>query len=977
MSHTILLFCGTTPGAAGMDLLRRIQAERSRLESLQSLSTLLKQRLALLNNIQTVAIDVDATHIYPCNLPAHCSIHQWQPGDFLHCPMPNPDLIRSIQLGRQPERYENFNPHALRALQTKTHASGGTRPNGYIGFQVNRQRIEQKLRQCLRNPLLQQAAGAMPEGEPVRVILVASTFGGFSSGSLELLKQLVWQVADEIKIGIHFSCILLIPGGMHLSKDGSNSRAVTLAVMKELAATSTGQHYQWQAGVGTGGAEAIRQVETVLVSDTNHAPEAQGLSVPNLVSLVAELLLTLATTPLGVRLITQAADFTARAGETTIAGEPRSASSVGMSVIYLGRKRLTQFGECSLGQAVVSCWLQPANGAIAQQSAQDFVVRHRLLAGQGERQLLERLLEEAIVDGNPITPLRVAGLIDHYTQNYQGMDLLTQAETQARLAFQQAIQPANTLQDILVERQTELVRGCVLDLQQTVEASILNPNQGVLTAKQFLSTLLQLLEAIAVQASEDTPKYDSEVSHCQTWLTTLQTQTVPYLQQQFQRERNSWLYPFRSRRVEARLANQSQEAGWRYLNGIKRYYRALMQQTAHHTGVETLLHLFKHVRHLLQQVQQVEASLTALHSRLQNERSQIMAYSPEFECPNGLYLIKTAAELQLYYQRILPEGSEDRAIATISNDLSRQSALLSLLSDPNQLREHLATQAGAILNHGLAGLHIVTELNRRFSNGQGKVDEKALGEALRQRDRQSYEFIQLGGNSDTEHGVFVIRLLGIDQTKAGNLPILLNQYASQRGMSYEVLNTEDPDKILFLQYRAVFAYSDWAHFGQAWQDYEQVSRATRFEKFHPVVGARNLPLPGQMPTLLQAKVALIDAWILGKLHPHVSGSSSYQLQSGEEWICLKNLEPEVIQTVLCKREGYRHLVYLTSQFNCLYLERGPQFCYEKLHHLLAVPNGTGTRLSPVESVLATFEDAITELFRQLDWWQNNTITLHS
>lgn len=968
MGATILLCTGTTPGAVGMDVLRRRQWEidRCRQRLKHHTSALLEQRLASLeHDLQLLAIDVDGTQTYTCHLPLNSPIHRWHPDQFIHCGMPDADVLCSIEAGRQRGEFENVNPQAVRALKAGVHASGGTRTNGYTALKVNRDAIEERLRRCFQATRLERSH---ERGEdPVRVILVASTFGGFASGSLIPLEQLVLEVADSMKIAIAFTCILLIPGGTNSSKDLRNSRAVTIAVMKERVAISSEQHVHRQRVPGHSRRQAVasRYVETILMSDTNHAKDAQGVKIPSLVSLVSELILTLVTTPLGARLTTQAADFVMRSAEATMTGEPRFATSSGLSTIVLGRDRLGTFGELSLATAFLQRFLTPVEPSTIRQWAQAFLIQQRLLAGQGQQDLLDRLLEQEVTASSSLNVPRLLAVIDQYAQELVDTALLTHAASHAHLAFQQVLQPCDDLKTVFAEREANLVQRCLAELEQLVRDTIQDPDRGLVTTRLFLEILADFLERIRVEAGEENPLFDDELNQAQERVESFQAQVPLYLQQIEQQRRSLSYQLFARRQIETRIAAELQQWTRAYLDGLKRYYVALIRRAAHHASLETLGHLQKGARQVLAQIQQAERTAADVFTQLSSELQRVAQYRPEFECPNGLCLISTEAELKAYYARILPEEGENRAIAQLMHHLMhpllQHSQLLPFLSNPIELKAQLLNHAQSILDSKLSSLHVVSELQRRFPT------EQALGQALRQRDRQSFEFIQLKGNCDKENGVFVVRLLGIDQAQAGNLPTLLNQYSS-RGTPYEVMDTGDADKIIFLQHRTVFPYSDWAHYAMALDDYEHISAATQFEKFHPVVGARNLPLPGQIPVLAQAEIAVIYSWMLERIqrHPNQPG---YLLYAAHQAISL-----EQCRAVLCSKKGYACLVDLISQFNCLY-QSCPTKINDALNRLRAVRECLVEPIDPIELAVSAFlqDDIERLLVQQLDWWRSNTI----
>ncbi|MBD1846235.1 hypothetical protein H6F89_23005 [Cyanobacteria bacterium FACHB-63] len=964
MRSTLVLTVGTTPGSVCIDIYRRIQRELDRLQ--QQNSVLLKQRGAFLKKIRLLAIDIDATHTYPCHVPLHNTVRSLQPDQLLHCKLPNEDLLKTIELGRRSghtelEHYENLNPHSTRALRGAANAAGGNRPNGYAAVKVNQEAIKERLQRGFQAARLEQSVDR--GDEPMRVILVASTFGGFASGSLHLLEQLVLEIAASMNLEIDLTCILMIPGGSTVAKDIENSRANTVAVFKDRAAIATEYHVHRQRVAGKVGLETVRSkpVKTILISDTNHASNAQGLKVESLISMVSELILTLETTSIGARLAAQSVDFETRSRELTLAGEPKFASSIGLATIDLGRDRLEAYSKLRLSVAFIDRFLHPLAIPEIEESVLSFLVQQRLLVGQGQRDLLDRLLDEIAPSGCPLTIQRTIGLLEQSLQSLPDTAQLTQGTTATQLAFRQALQPYDDLNQVFEERRSAVLQSCKVQLEQKITAWIQELNKGLCATRQFLEQLLKWLDRIQTGAVEDIVRFDDEVNQCQECLDSFAAQ-VPECLEEIERKRQAPFYRFRSAQIEQEIASQLQPWNSARSNAFNRYYSAMISRAAHLASIETLVQLQQIVSQLLNQIEQAERSIADLRTQLTFDQQRLIHYRPEFECPNGFCLHETESDLSRGYQRILPKAGEACAIERLINPLLDQSQLLSFLIDPIEFKAQLLLEAGVTLQPQLSGLHVVTELYHRFPQ------ETELGRVLKQLDRQSFEFIELKGSCDQEHGTFVIRLLGIDKAHQRNVPQLLNWYSS-RERGYQEIDTGDPDKIIFLQYRAVLPYSYWAHYPIAVQNYHQIAEVTYFEKFHPIVGARYLPFPGQDPTIEQAEIAVIYAWILGRIQLH--SSNRYVIKAAQHTIPLEDS-----RKLLCSRIGYQCLVDLISHFNCLY-QACPVKIYDRLNHLRSVHQEAITPLDPLETEIAAYlsEDIDRELWKRLDWWRNNTIAV--
>ncbi len=952
MKHTIVITTGTTPCAIGLDLLRQRQAWIDQLKQL-SLDSNLQQQLALLESgIQVIGIDIDGTHVYPNHTPLNNVITEWRTGDFILCSAPRPDLIHSIEAGRHPGRFENFNRAGIRALQSGTHAAGGARSNGYIAFEINKDTIDRTIRNCFKRTLTNRTDANAPE-EQLRVILVASSLGGFGSGSFESLKQLVRSSAQALQINLQFSCVLLIPGGVNTGKDLINAQAITAAMLKELVATSTGCYYQRQRQPGHAKLQSrlSAYVPTIVISDINHADPPQGLFLPDQISLVSQLLLTLATSTIGARREAQSADFIVKASETTIVGEPKFGISMGFSSIVLGRDRLRRYAILKLADAVMRHLLTSISADAIKKKVEDFILQQRVLAGQNE-QLLNRLLEEPTESGL-LTLNRTLSLVDANTQSLKGMTLLRQAETQTWLAFQQALDAAEDIETVLEERRSRIVKEFEAQLQSIV-VEVLRLD-GIAALRQFLTMLIRVLNLIAAEAARELPQYEESYRQTQSAIEAFQTQTIPTLQQLLDQPK-PW---FNSRSYQAKLEAQIDEKARYYLSILKQNLRNWLKHKAQIAVVKTLEQLQSPVRAVLLNWQHIETTAIALSTDWQQQLKTVVAYDPKFECPNGLFLIKTGAELDEYYARILPE-TESFAVDEVIRQLLPDA--LPQFQASEQLKATIEHHVTQLIQPSLNRLHVVNELKRRFPT------EAELGAALRQRDRESHELIQLRDNCDTEHNIHLIRLLGLDQAHAGNLPALLRQYAYARGTDYNLINTSDPERILFFQERAVFPFTAWAHEAAARDAYQLVSNRTAFEKLHVRVGDRALITPGQLLTPIEADAVIVRSWLLGRIEPR-SHRAQIQLSSDAP------IPLNQAQTILCSAQGYRYSTEIISQFGNLLMQQGAESIGEQLIHLQAVQAEQMPPHNPLEATIAALiaPDSIARLLDQLNWWQQNIV----
>jgi hypothetical protein len=962
MSYTILIAIGTTPCAIGIEFLKLQQAERLSVQLSTDHSAI--ERHQSHERTQVILIDVDATQVYPNHASLHPLSLEWQTENFLHCQTPGADLIQGIKSGRYRGRFENFNSQAIQALEASAHAAGGTPPNGYIAFEINRNAIERKIRNCFKTTLLQRPTISSSKEERVRVMIVASVLGGFASGSLESLKELIGTIAQDTQVNVQVACTLMIPGGANTGKDRTNSLAITAATLKKLMAISTGlySHRQRQPGYEHLQSVLTRHVPTFVVSDVNHAEVPQGLAIADQIGMIAHWLRAVLTTPLGARRDSQAADFVVKARELTATGEPKTGLSFGFSMIVLGRDRLQQYAVPKLMQASLGHLLTPISSELVYQQAQDFIYRQRLLSGAGELQLLNRLLDEPIESGNPVTTERLFALFDAYAQQLHGMDVLFHGKTQIWIAVEQAVQPDGEFDAVLKERQQQICADFNTELSRSL-VEFLKTN-GIAASRQFLTQLRETLETTITETARELRQFELELAQHQEVINQYQTEVIPYLQK-LQQQQRSWLdSTFNGKKHRAKVAAEIRNHGQQYLTCLRQFLQVWMQNRAEIVALETVERLLIPVQRLLEQIHHIEVSAISLQRQCQQEMQTVADYEPRFECPNGLYLIRTPKDLQDYYHKLLPDENEESAIAEITRNLLQLPEVLTQLMQFELIQDQLMNLVKEFLHPQLIRLHVVTELRDRFS------DDRALGSVLRQRDRESYEFIQFQDSCDTEHGTSLLRFLGIDQSQARNLPELLRQYGYQRGTEYEVVNTGDSERILFLQERAVFPLTAWAHYPLALDAYRLVSQQTPFEKLHARVGDRYLITPGRYLDVTEAGAVVMRAWLLDRIHYNPQ-TASYQLESpGNLPLSLTRVVP-----VLCSSAGYRYSVEIISQFSNLLLKQGSASLFERLNHLMAMRDGQRSINEEVEKRVVQFldDEVYTLLREQLEWWYQNSV----
>jgi hypothetical protein len=389
-----------------------------------------------------------------------------------------------------------------------------------------------------------------------------------------------------------------------------------------------------------------------------------------------------------------------------------------------------------------------------------------------------------------------------------------------------------------------------------------------------------------------------------------------------------------------------------------------MHRAAHLHAIGVLRGVLVALREHLAELQAAVDIIAAERDTAQGELQRIVAHRPDYRCPVGLPLIASAEDLEAFYVRLLPAGGEEQVLADVHARLL-ELAEGTRVTDRGRFHEQIVSAVEATFGDRVRQLHVVDELRRRFP------DPEQLGAVLQERVRESHEWIQLKDNSDRENGVFVIRLLGIDRKHAGDLPELLGRYDYQRGTGFQVVDIDDRDRIVFVQFRAVFPYSDWAHSAHADEAYERLSEHLPFEKFHVVPGERSLPLAGELLTDEAVRVLACKAWMLGRLRYDERDSTWFLLSSDETPLALGDTFD-----VLLGSEGYRRAVDIASHYACAYLARGPEWIIERLGHLRAVRTGKRSGATVAEhhvAVLVADDEVCDLVLRELDWWRKNSV----
>ena len=305
------------------------------------------------------------------------------------------------------------------------------------------------------------------------------------------------------------------------------------------------------------------------------------------------------------------------------------------------------------------------------------------------------------------------------------------------------------------------------------------------------------------------------------------------------------------------------------------------------------------------------------------------------------------------------------SVLDVHGRLIAEGDLLELARDPAELHHAIAAIVNETFHQPMAQLNVVSELRRRYAGEE-------LGRIIRQRIHESFEFVQLKDNCDHEHKVCLVRLLGVDESIAGDLLDVANRYDyRQRGVPFQAVNNPDPDRIVFLQFRAAFPISELKHFERMQQSDLRVLGGNAFEKLHASPPARALPEPGRPLLEKDAQVLTLRAWITNRL----------VVQAGDAGLFLTSVDGSEQPIMLGRKlqmfrtpDGYRRAVDIVSFYEGFYYREGPDVIRTHLARLADFRAGRGPANDPLLRKLAALvdEETAAALERELGWWLKNS-----
>lgn len=943
--RSALVICsGTHACAAGLDFLRKKAAmlrklRTRRLEAGDDPNEISRHVAELQGMLSVLPLDVDATGNYDLHPPLYEEPTSWPIGTFLQAEPPGPETVKNILAGEEPG-FAAINPQALSVFAEVQNASGGTRNLGWVDLATRLAKVEAAVTARLRELNQSPRITARRQEERPVVVLVTGLFGGFGSGTIDELTRVVLRSIGS-GFDVDFVRILVVPGA-GLSKDPQNTYSVAYGVLKEQAAQATRHHHHLGRRSGTAEFASRRTelVPTYLISDTNNARDPRLLNTSTLPGLTSSFLQVMLLTPIGQRIDARVADFADRYRALTTAGEPRWFRSVGLTQIHLDRERIAGFVSRKLEATVLARSLAPDDEEASRAASRAFLESRRIVEGAGFTQLADRLLERGDGRHGLFSPTRFSEILSQNLGRLHGFELLSGGEA----VLQATVRQLGNLNDVLQRRADALTDQIGEEMFAESRRLAMNPDRGIGGARGFLELLVQILDNMSSEAAQFTPVLQGRLREVLDRKQHFEQVVVPAF------ARRPLMRTLKRRLVRANALN--------YARCLDHVQLAQMKVAAHLVAIQVLGRLRDACEQQLKRVSAAETVLGEMEGRAKSELAQLIAHSPLHECPVGLSLVEDQADLDAYWQKCLPQGTEHNVMRQVWAQTSASVDPLEVHENPTAFGEGLRKAIAASVGHSLQTLHVMDEFRHRFPDREG---------VLLERIRESHEFIPLRDSAD-RGDVAMVRIVGGDSAKVQDLSEELRQLSFDRG-PIENVGTGDADSLWFVQVRPAIAVSDWANWDRAKGEYDTAHQNGSFEKHHVLPGDRFLPEPGRRLTETEAKVAVVRAFVLERLSVESNGLALTFLDGSEQPVPLGD-ELQLLRG----EDGYRRAVDIQSAYSCLYVRKGPSLIEARLARIRAhAENGSGR--GELERCVAQYLDETTDqlLAEELQWWRANTV----
>jgi hypothetical protein len=946
---TVIMGLGTQPSGIALTVERRLaklkKRLRRRLRNLpDSERTTIAQELGRLERIIVRSIDVDPTTAFDVPEPLDSDTPDFRVGTRLIVHMPGPDTVRNIQDGLY-QNYQFLNPEAYKAMLAAGNGAGGTRVNGRLSAEAHRTRLENEIRAILETIASRRAEMADDVVETVVVFLIAGLYGGFGSGTYDFVRRLWMTTAEELKVKIELVPFLLVPAA-HKADDPQNTNSVAYAVLKEQQAQAS-QRFRRRDQIK--GAPKPANVQNhwrpaLLVSDTNASPgKPRILLRKNFNGMMAALLVHLSLTALGERLISKLSDFYNAATALNVYGETKHGITIGLSEIVLDRERAFRFLAAVQQNEFLTSAQEQVEDALVQREVRAFLEARSIVLGDGRTDLSNLLLERR-AENDLVAPERVRHL---YWTNVHG---IPQRELfqQAAIALEAAAQQNGDFPDALRRRGETVQQGVIGDAEDLENQWTCDPQRGPAATVQWSEGINQVVGNMVAAAGVESAELDQRVADCHARVEYFQNTYVPHL------NRKNFLYRWiHSRSIEANAQQYSQ--------ALLSEFEARVRLQAHQAAIAVLTGLSETLKQHQIRLEQALAVIKQERDETNVEIDRVVKHSADLEAPVGLALLAKEGDFEDLRRRVLPESDRQETIRSVYLHLQEASGLTAVFADADRLRQALEDASERSLRSKVDSMHVVTELLHRY--GQ---DQDTLGRVLRERDLEANERLVLKDSSEIENGLVLVRLVGMDAGREDEILPVLNEYAEQRQHCYTHVRVYDPERIVFMQIRAVFPFSDWAGCQAAQQDYGNLRAVTRVERHHELPGDRNLPELGRRRTMDDASLLAVRAFVLGRLDFE---GGEWSLAPADE--ALGNIRLGAQLEHFIAPEGYATAVDVISHLSCFYVEHGPAAIREKLLRIQS-PAADATPTEKEAAKLYTAE--VRQRFEEeLAWWEANTV----
>jgi hypothetical protein len=950
MANTVVIWGdGTQPSGIVLTVQRKLEKLKGRLRrrlrnAQDSDRASIAQELERLERVIVRAMDVDPTTAFDIPEPLENDTPDFRVGTRLILHMPGPDTVRNIQDGLY-QNYPFLNPEAYNAMLAAGNGAGGTRVNGRLSAEAHRTRLENEIRAILESIASHRAEMADNAAETVVVFLIAGLYGGFGTGTYDLVRRLWMCTAEELKVKIELIPFLLVPAA-HKADDPQNTKSLAYSVLKEQQAQATQRCLRREHPKGAPKPVNVKNHwrPAVLVSDTNASPgKPRILPRKNFNGMMAALLVHLSLTGLGERLISKLSDFYNAATARNVYGETKHGITIGLGEIVLDRERAFRFLAAVQRCEFLIAAQEQVEDALVQREVRAFLEARSIVLGDGRADLSNLLLERR-AENDLVAAERVRQL---YWTNLHGMPAADVFQ-QAAVAMEAAVQQNGDFAEALRRRGGVVQQNVERDAVELERQWMCDHQRGPAAAAQWCDVINQVIANMVAAAGQETADLEQRIADCRSRIEYFQNTYIPHL------GRKNFLYRWLHRRSIETNAQQ-------YAQALLSEFEARIRLQAHQAAIAVLTGLAETLKQHQISFEQALAVIKQEQDEATIEIDRVVTHSADMEVPVGLALLANEEDFVELRRRMLPESDRLETVRGVYLHLQQAGELAAVFADTDRLRQALEDASERTLRSKVDSLHVVTELLHRY--GQ---DRDLLGRVLRERDLEATERLVLKDSSEIENGLVLVRLLGMEAGRENEILPILNEYAEQRQHAYTHVRIDDPERIVLVQIRAVFPLSDWAGCEAALQDYRNLRSVTKVERQHELPGDRNLPELGQKRTKEEASLLAVRAFVLGRL--------KYE---GGEWI-LAPADAALGSTSLGAQlehfiapEGYAVAVDVVSHFGCYYLEHGPTAIREKLRRI-QTPSADPT---PTELEIAKlYSSEIRRDFEEeLVWWETNTV----